>query len=199
MPLVWRKGGMPCVQWPLCLSDAPSSVCNTLVAVLVTELPSILPIQHIFDLRLALGGYKPVWPPAVVVLLQSLYAVESCTIWVDREVDKKYWRTCLKSEYMVPLPQLKSLQFVGELPTWYKPFWAMGLAIGRAKRGHPLEKLTLTAVRGFLDTPNFVRWVPKTMTISGQRMAKFVQELKFNIIEYSPMDPPDIGAWDGEV
>ncbi|KAH9922626.1 uncharacterized protein B0H18DRAFT_1017134 [Fomitopsis serialis] len=176
----------------------PEPVCGTLASALVAELPQILPLHSVTDFRLKIHDFAPIWSPAVQGMLQSMLAVQSCTIWIDPSLDKKYWRACLESRVLgVPLPKLKSLHFVGELPKWWKPFWAMGVAIGRAKRGYRLQELTCTGLKIGQYVPTFVLWNPETMKIGRQRVMDFVDKVELRAVGSSPMIPPVIHGWDG--
>ncbi|KZT67089.1 hypothetical protein DAEQUDRAFT_410414 [Daedalea quercina L-15889] len=179
----------------------PSSIHGSLSSALVAELPTTLSLGRVTQFSLLINDGAPIWPLSVKALLYAMPAVESCTIWVDPELDKTYWRGILGSKLLMPFPRLKSLHVVGELPDMWKPFWVLGLAIRRAKRGYPLQELTCSAVKGGLWDPEFVHWDPEKMHLSGQRVLDFVGKVEFRGIESSnEMEPPVIiNHWDGTV
>lgn len=178
------------------------STQGTLVSALLNELPSVLPLAGVTDFRMRVDRAAHIWAPAVRTLHDALPAVEASTLWLDPELNKRYWRSILTSKLRAPVfPRLRALHIVGALPNAWRPYWLMGLAISRAKHGRPLDELTFAVLGGELCVSSIVTWAPDKVHIGGQRMADFVKKLEFRRTtgEESGMSFPVIQGWSGEV
>lgn len=183
-------------------SCLPGSEQGTLVSTLLVELPNLLPLAGVTDFRMRVDRAAHIWSPAVRSLHSALPAVEAYTLWLDPELNKRYWRAILASKLHAPIfPRLRALHVVGALPITWRPYWAMGLAISWAKHGRPLDDLTFTVVSASPCMVTLAKWDPERVHIGGQRVSDFVKKLQFRGVAYgaSGMSLPLIKGWDGRV
>lgn len=205
-----------CLDEHLCIRCATPSASVTLgiglyyelpdsmqISALLNDLPGVLSLSGVTDFRVHIDHAAHIWAPAVRVLCSALPAVEAFTLGLDPELTDRYWRPILASKFH-PLifPRLRAWHVVGKLPSAWRPYWVMGRAISRAKRGRPLDELTFSVLADELCGPNMiVTWPPETVHVGGHRMADFVNKLEFRKAtdETSGVSLPVIKGWNGDV
>lgn len=174
---------------------------GTLVSTLLVELPNVLSLAGVTNFGMRVERAAHIWAPAVRALHSALPAVEVYTLWLDPDLNKSYWRATLASKLHEPVfVRLRALHIVGALPSVWRSYWVMGLAISRAKHGRPLDALTFAVVSACSCIP-LAMWDPEKVHIGGQRVADFVKGLQFRWLTpgVSCISVPEIKGWDGEV
>ncbi|CCL99279.1 uncharacterized protein FIBRA_01294 [Fibroporia radiculosa] len=172
--------------------------CRHLADMFIMRLLNVLSLGAVRDLTIHVDTLAPLQPELILFILLSTNAATNCTIGISQRQGRKFWRACLGSEKVVPLPCLQSLRFVGKFASSQKPWWAVGIAIGRAKRGYRLHGLQCSMVSPLTD-PAIIHWNTDTLKIGGQRALDFMDNLRFEALDGNPLGPPCVEYWDGAV